>query len=146
MRTIPRGIIHCTETPYDADGRVDYATFEKVVDFHIRYGTSVLGVLLHAGESLNLTVEERKQLAEVAVKVAKGRVPVLVHVSLPGTDQVVDLARHAEKAGADAVICTVPYYWPCSEEAQFEHFNALGSAIGIPLVAYNSPRAQGGPT
>jgi 4-hydroxy-tetrahydrodipicolinate synthase len=66
-------------------------------------------------------------------------------VSLPGTDQVIDLARHAEKAGADAVISTVPYYWPCSEEAQFEHFAALGSAIGIPLVAYNSPRAQSGP-
>jgi len=123
---------------------VDYATFEKVVDFHIRHGTSVLGLLLHAAESLNLTVEERKQLVDVAVKVAKGRVPLLVHVSLSGTDQVIDLARHAEEAGADAVICTAPYYWPSSEDAQFEHFAALGSAIGISLVAYNSPRAQGG--
>jgi len=57
---------------------------------------------------------------------------------------VIDLARHAEKAGADAVICITPYYWPATEESQFQHFVALGSAIGIPLLGYNSPLHQGG--
>ena len=87
-----------------------------------------------------------KELVEVAVKVTNGRVPVIANVSLPGTDQVIALARHAEKVGADALICITPYYWPTSEESQFEHFVALGSAIGIPLIGYNSPLYQGGAT
>ena len=144
VRTVPRGVIHCPVTPLFEDGRVDYATFEKVVDFHINQGASCVCVVLHIAESLNLTIQEHKELIEVAVKVANGRVPVMANVSLPGTDQVIDLARHAEKVGADSVICITPYYWPATEESQFEHFVALGSAIGIPLVGYNSPLYQGG--
>lgn len=146
MRVVPRGVIHCPVTPFFEDGRVDYGTFEKVVNFHINQKASCVCVVLHIAESLNLTNEEHKKLIEVAVKVANGRVPVMANVSLPGTNQVVDLARHAEKVGADAVICITPYYWPASEESQFEHFVALGSAISIPLIGYNSPLYQGGTT
>ncbi len=144
MKAIPKGVIHCPITPLFEDGRVDYATFEKVVDFHIKQGASCVCVVLHIAESLNLTSQEHRQLIEVAVKAANGRAPIMANVSLPGTDQVIDLARFAEKAGADAVICITPYYWPPSEESQFRHFMALGSAIGIPLVGYNSPLYQGG--
>jgi 4-hydroxy-tetrahydrodipicolinate synthase len=131
-------------TPFTADGRVDFETYEKLINFHIHQGTSGLCVVLHVAESLNLTIQERKTLVEVSVKVAKGQVPVVANVSLPGTDQAIDLARHAEKVGADAVCSTPSYYWRPPEEAIFEHFVALGSAIGIPFMAYNSPLAQGG--
>ena len=141
---MPKGVIQCPVTPYFKDGRVDYATFEKVINFHIKHGASSICVVLHIAESLNLTIQEHKELIEVAVKVANGRLPIIANVSLPGTDQVVALAKHAEKVGADAVICITPYYWPTSEESQFEHFVALGSAIGIPLIGYNSPLYQGG--
>ena len=144
MRALPRGVIHCPVTPFFEDGRVDYATFEKVIDFHIKHGASSVCVVLHIAESLNLTIQEHKESVEVAVKVANGRVPVIANVSLSGTDQVIDLARHAEMVGADAVMSITPYYWPCTEESQFEHFVALGSAIGIPLIGYNSPSFQGG--
>jgi 4-hydroxy-tetrahydrodipicolinate synthase len=144
MRTLPRGVIQRPVTPFFEDGRVDYATFEKVINFHIKHGASSVCVVLHIAESLNLTIQEHKESVEVAVKVANGRLPVIANVSLSGTDQVIDLARHAEMVGADAVICITPYYWPSTEESQFEHFVALGSAIDIPLIGYNSPIHQGG--
>ncbi len=144
MWTVPRGIMAAPVTPFTADNRVDFETYEKLLNFHIQQGISGLCVVLHVAESLNLTIQERKTLVEVAVKVAKGRVPVVANVSLPGTDQVIDLARHAEKVGADAVCSVASYYWQPPEEAIFEHFVALGSAIGIPFMAYNSPFGQGG--
>lgn len=144
MRSIPKGVIHCPVTPFFDDGRVDFSTFEKVVNFHIEHDASSVCVALHIAESLNLTMQEHKESIEIAVRVANGRAPVIANVSLPGTDQVIELARHAEKVGADAVMSITPYYWPCTEEAQFEHFVALGSAIGIPLIGYNSPLYQNG--
>ncbi len=144
MWKIPKGIIHCPVTPFYEDGRIDYATFEKVVNFHIAQEPSALGILLHIGESLNLTIEERKLVLEAAVKIAKGRVPVIAHVSMPGTEQTVDLAKHADKIGATAVCVITPYYWKPAEEAVFEHFVAVGTAVKIPLIAYNSPLLQEG--
>ncbi|MEI7670993.1 MAG: dihydrodipicolinate synthase family protein [Deltaproteobacteria bacterium] len=144
MRTIPKGVIQCPVTPFFDDGRIDFSTFEKVVDFHIKHEASSVCVALHIAESLNLTIQEHKESIEVAVRVANGRLPVIADVRLSGTDQVIDLARHAEKVGADAVMCITPYYWPSTEESQFRHFVAVGSAIGIPLIGYNSPVHQGG--
>ncbi len=93
---------------------------------------------------MNLTLDERKALAKAAVEVTAGRVPVIVHVSTPGTDQAVDLARHAEQAGADCVIAIAPYYWKPSQEGLYEHFSAIMSATGLPFIAYSSPTIMDG--
>jgi dihydrodipicolinate synthase/N-acetylneuraminate lyase len=89
-------------------------------------------------------MEERKAVLEAAVRTAKGRVPVIAHVSMPGTDQTVDLAKHAEKSGATALCVITPYYWKPAEEAVYEHFVAVGTSVKIPLIAYNSPLLQEG--
>ncbi len=93
---------------------------------------------------LNLTIDERKLLAKTAVEVVAGRVPVIVHVSMPGTDQAVDLARHAEEVGADCVIAIAPYYWKPSQEGLYAHFSAIMSATGLPFIAYSSPTIMDG--
>ena len=81
---------------------VDYATFEKLVDWHVRQKPSSLCVILHIAESVSLTIEEHKKLIEISVKVTNGRVPVIANVSSAGTEIAIDLARHSEKVGADA--------------------------------------------
>ena len=143
LRTIPRGLIHCPVTPFREDGRVDYQTFETLVDYHIRQGATSLCPILHVAESLNLTDEERRQLAEISVRVTAGRVPVIVNVSTPGTDQAIELTRHAETIGADAVMSITPYYWKPPEEALYAHFVALGRSTSLPWLAYNSPAHVG---
>ena len=73
-----------------------------------------------------------------------GRVPVIVHVSTPGTDQAVELARHAEQVGADCVLAIAPYYWKPSQEQLYAHFSAIIAASGLPFIAYNSPTIMDG--
>jgi len=144
MQTISGGIIHDPVTPFTDANEVDLNTFEKVIDFLLRQKASSLCINLHVAESLNLTVEERKTLAKTAVDVVAGRVPVIVHVSMPGTDQSMDLARHAEEIGADCVMAIAPYYWKPSQEALYEHFSAIMSATDLPFIAYSSPTIMTG--
>ena len=126
-------------TPFTASNEIDLDTFAKVVEFLLRQGAGSLCVNLHLAENLNLTLEERKQLAKESVKITAGRVPVIIHVSTPGTDQAVDLARHAEKNGANCVMALPPYYWKPPQEGIYEHFAAIMSACELPFIAYNSP-------
>ena len=135
--------MHVPVTPFTDDMAVDYGTFEKLVDWHVRQNPSSLCVILHIAESVSLTKEEHKKLIEVSVKVANGRVPVIANVSMAGTDQAVDLARHSKQVGADAVICLAPYYWPVPEEALYEHFMRVATATDLPFMIYNSPIFQG---
>jgi 4-hydroxy-tetrahydrodipicolinate synthase len=143
LRTVPKGVMHVPMTPFKDDLSVDYDTFEKMVDWHVRQKPSSLCVILHIAESVSLTKEEHKKLIEVSVKVTAGRVPVIANVSMAGTEQAVDLARHSEKVGADAVICISPYYWPVPEEALFDHFMKVATATPLPFMIYNSPIFQG---
>lgn len=144
LTAVPRGIIHVPITPFTPDNRLDLDTYARVVDFLMRHDATSMCVNLHLAESLNLTLEERKQLAEVAVKVVAGRVPVIVHVSMPGTDQAIDLARHAETAGADCIIAIAPYYWKPTQDALYAHFAAIISATALPFIAYSSPTIMDG--
>jgi 4-hydroxy-tetrahydrodipicolinate synthase len=144
MSTLPRGIIHVPVTPFTSENKVDPNTYGKVIEFLLRHNASSLCINLHLAESLNLTTEERKLLAKTAVEVVAGRVPIIMHVSMPGTDQAVDLARHAEEVGADCVIAIAPYYWKPSQEALYEHFSAIMSATDLPFIAYSSPAIMDG--
>jgi len=141
---IPRGIIDVPVTPFTPENKLDLDTFGRVIEFLLHHNASSLCINLHLAESLNLTLEERKELAKAAVEVTAGRVPVIVHVSTPGTDQAIDLARHAEQVGADCIIAIAPYYWKPSQEALYEHFAAIMSATGLPFIAYSSPTIMDG--
>jgi 4-hydroxy-tetrahydrodipicolinate synthase len=144
LPAVPRGIIHVPVTPFTSENKVDLDTFGRVIEFLLRHNASSLCINLHLAESLNLTLDERKFLAKAAVDVTAGRVPVIVHVSTPGTDQAVDLARHAEQVGADCVMAIAPYYWKPSQEALFDHFSAIIAATEPPFIAYNSPTIMDG--
>jgi len=144
MTAVPRGLIHVPVTPFTPDNALDLATFARVVEFLLRQNAAALCVNLHLAESLNLTLDERKALAERAVEVAAGRVPVIVHVSTPGTDQAIELARHAEQIGADCVMAIAPYYWKPSQDGLYEHFAAIMRATSLPFIAYNSPTIMDG--
>jgi 4-hydroxy-tetrahydrodipicolinate synthase len=144
MTAVPRGIIDVPVTPFTPDNKVDLDTFGRVNEFLLRHNASALCINLHLAESLNLALEERKQLAQAAVEVAAGRAPVIVHVSTPGTDQAIELARHAEKVGGDCVMAIAPYYWKPSQDALYEHFAAIMQATELSFIAYSSPAIMDG--
>jgi 4-hydroxy-tetrahydrodipicolinate synthase len=137
------GVIAAPVTPFDDDLRVDTGTLERVCDFQIRHGADAIGLPLHTAESLNLSMHEREQVVQRAVKACAGRVPVLAHVSMPGTGQVIELARRAEAAGASAVIVVTPYHWRPSPAELLAHFTAVAGAVTISVLGYNFPGRLG---
>jgi 4-hydroxy-tetrahydrodipicolinate synthase len=139
MPLILRGVMQSPVTPLKEDFSPDLATFEKLLDFHVRTGATAISWPHHKGESLNLTIAERKAFAEVAVKVVARRIPVSIHVSALAVEDSMELARHAHKIGADAIIAITPYFWNPTIEGIYDYFVRLGTSIDLPLIAYNSP-------
>ena len=134
-----KGVMQSPVTPLKADFSPDLETFEKLLDFHVRTGATAISWPHHKGESLNLTIAERKAFAEVAVKVDAKRIPVSIHVSALAVEDSMELARHAQQIGADAIIAITPYFWHPTVESLYDYFVRLGTSIDLPLIAYNSP-------
>ncbi|MCX7197271.1 MAG: dihydrodipicolinate synthase family protein [Proteobacteria bacterium] len=139
MPLILKGVMQSPVTPLKADFSPDLETFERLLDFHVRTGATAISWPHHKGESLNLTIAERKRFAEVAVKTVAGRVPVSIHVSALAVEDSIDLARHAQAIGADAIIAITPYFWNPSPQAIHDWFMRLGREVDLPIIAYNSP-------
>lgn len=139
MALVLKGVMQSTVTPLKDDFSPDLETFEKLVEFHVKTGATAIAWPHHKAESLNLTIDERKKFAEVAVKVTAGRVPVSIHVSALAVEDTLALARHAQQIGADAILAITPYFWNPSPEALYDYFVRVGTSVDLPLIAYNSP-------
>ena len=108
MSIILKGVMQSTVTPLKEDFSLDTPTFERLLDFHVRTGATAISWPHHKGESLNLTIAERKHFAEAAVKTVSGRIPVSIHVGSLAVEDSLILARHARQIGADAIIAITP--------------------------------------
>ena len=125
-------------TPFDGDS-VDYDAFARFVEFQIQSGTHGLVPVGTTGESPTLDHDEHARVVETCIAAAKGRVPVIAGAGSNSTKEAVDLARHAEKAGAAAVLVVTPYYNKPTQEGLYQHFKAVNDAINIPIIIYNIP-------
>lgn len=133
------GSITALITPMNRDGRLDFTSFEHLVNWQIEEGTSALCAMGTTGESPTLSHQEHHEVIERAIKVSAGRAPVIAGAGSNSTAEAVDLARHAEKAGASAVLVVTPYYNKPTQEGLYRHFMAVADAISIPVVLYNIP-------
>jgi 4-hydroxy-tetrahydrodipicolinate synthase len=125
-------------TPF-RDQAFDEAAFRAHVSWQIESGTAGLVPVGTTGESPTLSHAEHKQVVEACITEAAGRVPVIAGAGSNNTVEAIDLARHAEKAGADAVLVVTPYYNKPTQEGLYRHFKAVNDAIGIPIIIYNIP-------
>jgi 4-hydroxy-tetrahydrodipicolinate synthase len=134
------GSIVALITPFQADGRVDYAALRKLIDWHIAEGTDCLGVVGTTGESPTVTTEEHCEIIRVSVEQAAGRVPIMAGCGSNSTAEAVNLARFAQRVGADCQLQVVPYYNKPTQEGQYQHFKTIAEATGdLPMVLYNVP-------
>jgi 4-hydroxy-tetrahydrodipicolinate synthase len=134
-----KGLFTALITPFDGKGRMDTGALDALVRFQIGKGVNGIYPCGSTGLGPMLTFEERKSVAEAVIKAAGGRVPVVVQVGSPDTASTIELARHAERMGADAVASLTPYYYKPGENATFKHFEAVSKSVTIPLFAYNIP-------
>lgn len=133
MPAFKPGLVHCPVTPFKGDNSVDYNTYAKVLEFHLKNEADALAIPMPQGEDLSLTDAEQRTLLEFAIGYVKGRVPVIAHVSDPGTMIAVARAQHAESLGAAAIASHPPYFWHPKPAMVVEHLVEIGSATKLPF-------------
>ncbi|POR51329.1 4-hydroxy-tetrahydrodipicolinate synthase [Bosea psychrotolerans] len=132
------GSLPALVTPFKA-GKIDEEALRALVEWQIESGSSGLVPVGTTGESPTLSHDEHKRVVEIVVAQAKRRVPVIAGAGSNNTHEAIDLAVHAEKAGADAVLVVTPYYNKPTQEGMYQHFKAVNDAVGIPIIIYNIP-------
>ena len=133
-----QGSMTALVTPF-RDGRIDEEAFRSLVSWQISEGTKGLIPVGTTGESPTLSHAEHHRVVELCIQEAKGRAAVIAGAGSNNTAEAIDLAKHAEKAGADAVLVVTPYYNKPTQEGMYQHFKAINDAIGIPIFIYNIP-------
>ena len=133
-----KGSITALVTPM-RDGAFDEKAFRALVDWQIAEGTHGLVPVGTTGESPTLSHDEHKRVVKVCIDAAAGRVPVIAGAGSNNTTEAIDLARYAEKAGADGLLIVTPYYNKPNQEGLYQHYKAINDAVGIPIVIYNIP-------
>lgn len=135
-----RGSIPALITPMLEDGKVDYPTLRKLIDWHVAEGTDGLVIVGTSGESPTVTVEEHREILRVSVEQAAKRIPIIAGCGANSTAEAISLAKYAESIGADAQLQVVPYYNKPTQEGLFQHFKAIAEATPkLPMILYNVP-------
>ncbi len=133
------GVFPILVTPFDEEGEVDLASFDRTVRFMVDIGVDGVTVLGVLGESNRMVDAEREQLIRMAVDAADGRIPVVAGTSHSGTAATRTLSRMAESLGADGVMVTPPREPVPSEARIFEFFQQVAEGISIPVVVQDHP-------
>ncbi|MGK2227542.1 MAG: N-acetylneuraminate lyase [Devosia sp.] len=135
------GVLPALVTPFDENEVFDEGRMRSIVDFLIGRGVDGLYVTGSTGEAFMMSPEERKRVLEVVTDEVKGRVPVMAHVGAISTLHSIDLARHAEKVGVDALSAVPPFYWGFSQDQIVSYYTDITASTALPMCAYNVPLA-----
>lgn len=133
------GIFTVLVTAYDEKGGIDRKAMEELTRFQIRSGVHGLVVLGSYGECPYLTRDLQKVVVDAVLEACAGVLPVIVGINERGTEGALEMARYAQKAGADGLLVALPLFYPLEEEAVFRHFETIGRETDLPILYYNYP-------
>ncbi len=126
-------------TPMTPDGAIDFKSLQELIEFHVGEGTDALVVAGTTGESASLETGEFKRLVSEAIKVAKGRVPIIAGSGSASTVKTLTLTRLVGEVGADAALVMTPPYLKPTQEGLEQHFLRIAQGADVPLILYNVP-------
>jgi 2-keto-3-deoxy-L-arabinonate dehydratase len=138
-----RGCIPILCTPLDDEGQLDFASFDRQIEWVIAEGASGVATLALASEGYKLLDSWKPLLAARAVEVVNGRVPVVVSVDAPGTAPAVDRALRMEACGASALMVLPPSFIKPDPANLFDYYAQIGSAVKIPVIIQDAPQLTG---
>jgi len=138
-----RGIYPSICTPFTEDDRIDLDAQRRIVRFALACGAHGLVAFGLAGEVLKLTPEERRELAEAIIDEAGQAVPVFVGVGAPSTRVAIELARHAEEAGADCIVVPAPMSGALDADALIDYVVRVATAVEVPVMVQDAPAYVG---
>ncbi|MGA2299932.1 MAG: 4-hydroxy-tetrahydrodipicolinate synthase [Candidatus Acidiferrum sp.] len=124
-------------TPFCRDGSLDEPTLRALVKRQIAAGINFLVPCGTTGESPTLTHQEHLRVVEIAVELAKGKVPVLAGAGGYNTAEVITLARELADLGANGILSVTPYYNKPTQEGLYQHFKAIAEAVSLPIILYS---------
>jgi 4-hydroxy-tetrahydrodipicolinate synthase len=126
-------------TPFDDDGQICEAAFERLCELQIENGATALVVGGATGESATLTDDEHARLIRIAAGVSDKQVPVVADASSNATAHAIALTKDAEINGADAILSVTPYYNKPTQEGLNLHFAAIASSTSLPIILHDAP-------
>ena len=137
-----KGIMHLVMTPFDANDEIDEKNLRLALRDAMKKAQGKDFCFLAGGSTAEfyaMSDEEMRRYIEIVVDEVGGAFPVIMGASRPGTKATIELARYAQKAGADGVMIVPPYYVPCTDENIYNHFAEIAKSIEIGIVVYNNP-------
>jgi len=138
MGKLFEGVCASSVTPFDGRGGLRLDRLKPHIDWLIADGVHAISPLGSSGEFPALEVEDRKRVLEAALEAVGGRVPVVAGTHHYTTRHTVELSRHAEGAGADALLIVPPYYMAPTPAQVMDHFRRVAEAVSIPIVLYHN--------
>ena len=138
-----RGLFPAQIVPFSTDGGINESSLRRLVQLNMSKGVKGFYVCGSTGESFLMTIEERKQVLEIVKSEVGTTCTVIAHVGTISTDQSIDLARHAESVGADAISAVAPFYYKFTPREVLAHYLAIVGAVELPMIVYNFPATSG---
>ena len=133
------GIVPPLVTPLAGPDSLDQPGLERLIEHVLNGGVHALFILGTTGEGPSLSYRLRREVIDRVCGQANQRVPVLVGITDTSLVESIALARHAEEAGAAAVVAAPPYYFPVGQDDLVHHFASLAVGLPLPLYVYNMP-------
>lgn len=130
-------------TPFTIEGKVDYKSLRRLLDYQLANGADFLCILATTGEAPCLTKEEKEELTSFIKGVVGGRIPILKYCGGNNTAAVVDEIKTTDWTGIDGILSICPYYNKPSQDGLYQHFKAISEVSPLPIVLYNVPGRTG---
>ena len=132
-----QGIVPPVITVFDKEGEIDREKTKKFIQHLINEGVHGIFIAGSTGEAPLMNPDQRKEIINIGVEAAAGKVPLFAGTGHNSTRIAVELSKYAENAGADAVVVFLPHYPKPTQEGFYEHYKAIGEAVNIPVFVYN---------
>ncbi|MDW6093540.1 dihydrodipicolinate synthase family protein [Vibrio rhizosphaerae] len=145
MKNIWSGVIPPVPTAIDETGQFAPQAMAALIDHLVASAVNGLLFLGTTGEFSAMSVSQRKQVAEFCIRHTNQRKPVMIGVAAHSIAETIELAQHAERTGADAVIVVNPSYVKYSDEGLYHYYRSVAESIGIPVFLYNFPKLTSQP-
>ncbi len=143
MKKIFEGIMPALVTPFEQDNKtVNEQVAKDLIDFYLNQGASGFYILGSTGEGIVMSREEREKMCEISVKHVNGRKPVICHIASINYNEMIELAKHAERVGADAIAAIPPAILHYTADDIYNYYKKLAQNVSIPVIVYYFPGAQ----
>ena len=123
-------------TPVDDNGQLNSKELEKLIELQVAQEVDGIYLLGSTGQGFLFNEHERMRIAEESISIIDGRLPVMIHVGALNTEESVRLAKHAAKAGADAISSVGPIYYTATIQMALEHYRKIATASERPFFPY----------